>query len=302
MYKIQRTLPNKGNKFYNNGDNGGYSWCITGKPTVDGLNVLDNCVGWACARFNEIYSIETGHTGMKYPQFCCNAERFYGKAQELGLEIRKEPTNGGIMVWEGKGDLAGHVAVVERVNGDGTVLTSESGYNHFAFENHTRNNSNGNWGVNNHYIYLGCIVNPANPKPEDEQPQITDGYPFEGIVKKGSQLYNEDGFKYPCDCKANRICTVEGEKDGRYKIYCSDFNPKTVYTNKENISKRYSDYQFPATIKKGSQLYDANGNAYNKTLTDKRVIVQCEVNGRYAVYNEYFRPNIVYCDKDAIIK
>ena len=304
MYKIQTTLPNKGNTFYNNGNNGGYSWCINGKPTIDGLNVLCNCVGWACARYNEIYSIETGYQGMKYPQFCCNAERFYGKAQELGLEIRKEPTNGGIMVWEGKGDLAGHVAVVERVNSDGTVLTSESGYNHFAFENYTRSNSNGNWGVNNYYVYLGCIVNPANPTPEDNpQPTPTTDYPFEGIIKQGAKLYNESGYKYPCDCKANRDCTVQGELNNRYKVYCSAFNPSIVYTDKSNVTKKGTGYPFPAIVKKGSALYDKNGNKYpNGASCDRKVTVQCEYNGRYQIYGETFNPHVVYCDKSSIVR
>lgn len=301
MYKIQKTLPNKGNKFYNTTSNGGYSECIQGYPTVDGLNVLDNCVGWACGRFNEIYSIETGYKGMKYPKLHCNAENFIDRAKVLGLEIRKEPTNGGIMVWEGKGSLAGHVAAVEKVNSDGSVLTSESGYNHFAFENYTRKNDNGRWGTNSNYPYLGCIVNPAKPKPEDE-PQPSGNYPFEGIIKKGAKLYNVDGYKYPCDCRIDRDCTVQGEVNGRYKVYCSAFKPSIVYTDKENVTKKGTGYPFPAIVKKGSQLYDENGNKYNKTQANRAVTVQGEVNGRYKIYGETFRPHIVYCDKTAIIK
>lgn len=304
MYKIQKTLSNKGNKYYNTTSNGGYSSCIVGKPTVDGLNVLDNCVGWACGRFNEIYSIETGYEGMKYGRLHCNAEYFIDKAKELGLSYQNEPINGGIMVWEGKGDLAGHVAVVEKVNEDGTVLTSESGYNHFDFRNYTRNNSNGRWGLTSDYKYLGCIINPSNPKPEEEQPQPTptESYPFEGIIKQGAKLYDVNGYKYPSDCKANRDCTVEGELNGRYKVYCSAFNPNIVYTDKSNVIKKgTSIYPFNAIIKKGSQLYDVNGNKYNKTNANRNVIVQGEVNGRYQIYGETFTPHVVYCDKNAIM-
>lgn len=304
MYKIQTTLPNKGNKFYNNGNNGGYSWCITGKPTQDGLNVLDNCVGWACGRFNEIYSGETGYNGMKYPQLCCNAERFYGKAKELGLEVRQEPTNGGIMVWEGKGDLAGHVASVEKViEHNYKVKTSESGYNHFAFDNFVRTNDNGNWGVNSNYIYLGCIVNPSNPQPEPEPTPTPTDYPFEGIIKQGAKLYNADGYKYPCDCKANRDCTVQGELNGRYKVYCSAFSPNIVYTDKSNVTKKGTGYPFPAIVKKGSPLYDVNGNRYpNSASADRKVTVQSEVNGRYQIYGDTFNPHVVYCDKSSIVR
>ena len=236
MYKIQKTLPNKGNKFYNNGNNGGYSWCINGKPTIDGLNVLCNCVGWSCARFNEIYSIETGYQGMKYPQLNCNAENFYGRAKDIGLEVRQEPTNGGIMIWEGKGSLAGHVAVVEKINSDGTVFTSESGYNNYDFRNYTRSNNNGNWNLDTRYFkYLGCIVNPCNPQPEDEPQPTPSDYPFEGIVRKGSPLYNEAGYKYPNNASCDRDVTVQGEVNGRYKVYGSTFNPHIVYVNKNDV-------------------------------------------------------------------
>ena len=303
MYKIQTTLPNKGNKFYNNGDNGGYSWCITGKPTVDGLNVLCNCVGWACGRFNEIYSIETGYQGMKYPQLNCNAENFIDRAKSIGLQISDKPVNGGIMVWEGKGSLAGHVAPVEKVIDDNTVLTSESGYNHFDFKNETRTNDNGRWGTNSNYPYLGCIINPSNPQPEPEPTPTPTDYPFEGIVKKGSPLYNADGYRYPNGASADRDVTVQGEVNGRYKVYGSTFNPHIVYVDKQNVTKKGSGYPFPAIIKKGSALYDGSGNRYKYGCqANRKVTVQGELNGRYQIYGETFNPHVVYCDKSSIVR
>ena len=303
MYKIQKTLPNKENKFYNTGSNGGYSWCIQGSPTESGLNVLCNCVGWACGRFNEIYSIETGYQGMKYPQLCCNAEDFYNKAKKIGLQVQYEPVAGGIMVWEGKGKLAGHVAVVEEdIEHSKKVFTSESGYNNYAFRNYTRTNDNGNWGVNSYYTYLGCIVNPSNPKPDVEPTPIpTEDYPFEGIVKKGSQLYDANGMKYN-KAFTNREVRVEGELNGRYKVYGNTFSPHIVYVDKKDVIKKVSEYPFNAIIKKGSQLYNREGAKYNKTFANRKVKVQGEYNDRYEIYGETFRPHVVYCDKDAIIK
>ena len=153
--QIRTTLPEYGNPFYNNGDNGGWSWCITGSPTCDGRNVLSNCVGWACARYNEIIG------EMRYPQFCCNAEDFTDVAVNLGLEISPVPTLGGIMVWEGLGSLAGHVAIVERIDNSNQIFTSESGWNCDYFWNAIRTNDNGNWAMNGNYRFKGCIVNPA---------------------------------------------------------------------------------------------------------------------------------------------
>jgi len=166
-FTVRTSLPEKGDKMYNTTSAGGYSHCIKGKPTQDGLNVLDNCVGWACSRFNEIYNELTGNTGMKYYQLNCNAEDFITRAKKIGLEISSEPVAGGIMVWQGKGSLAGHVAAVEKITGVDAngkpveIMTSESGYNHFAFANKTRKKTNGKWDISSSYPFLGCIINPA---------------------------------------------------------------------------------------------------------------------------------------------
>ena len=81
MFAIRKTKPESGNKFYNTTSNGGYSKCIKGKPTDKGCNVLANCVGYACGRFNEIIG------SMKYPQLNCNAENFIERAKSAGLEV-----------------------------------------------------------------------------------------------------------------------------------------------------------------------------------------------------------------------
>ena len=180
-FTIRTKLPNKGDKLYNTTSAGGYSHCIKGKPTQDGLNVLDNCVGWACSRFNEIYNELTGYVGMKYYQLNCNAEDFITRGKSIGLEVSQEPVAGGIMVWEGKGKLAGHVAVVEEVKSPTQVMTSESGYNHFAFANKIRNKTNGKWDSGSNYPYLGCLINPA---VKEENIYTVKGDTLESISKE----------------------------------------------------------------------------------------------------------------------
>lgn len=158
-FNMRTSKPSAGNKFYNNGKNGGYSWCIEGKPTDRGCNVLSNCVGYACGRFNEIMG------SMKYKTLCCNAENFIERAKQAGLQVVDYPTLGGIMVWQ-KGTLsgndgAGHVAVVERIDSNNQIYTSESGYGGSPFWNSIRKNNNGRWGLGSGYTFRGCIVNPA---------------------------------------------------------------------------------------------------------------------------------------------
>lgn len=157
---IRTTKPTSGNKFFITKSKGGYSTCIQGSPTDSQCNVLSNCVGYACGRFNEIIG------AMKYPSLNCNAENFIERAKNTyGLEISSVPTLGGIMVWQ-KGTLsgndgAGHVAVVEKIIDSNTIYTSESGYGGSAFWNSTRRNTNGRWGIGSAYTFRGCIVNPA---------------------------------------------------------------------------------------------------------------------------------------------
>lgn len=157
---IRTTKPTSGNKFFITKSKGGYSTCIQGNPTDSQCNVLSNCVGYACGRFNEIIG------AMKYPSLNCNAENFIERAKNTyGLEISSVPTLGGIMVWQ-KGTLsgndgAGHVAVVEKIIDSNTIYTSESGYGGSAFWNSTRRNTNGRWGLGSAYTFRGCIVNPA---------------------------------------------------------------------------------------------------------------------------------------------
>lgn len=194
-----RTYKPNGNKNYITTGKGGWNTCIQGYPTDAGANVLANCVGYASGRFNEIINEARGTTGCTYKGLNCNAEWFIERAQQAGLKMGSTPKVGAIICWrkgsvDGGQDGAGHVAIVEKVNSDGSIYTSESGYGSTAFWNQTRNNSNGRWGCGSGYalrafIYLpddvqkivdNC-VNP--PKPEEDK---TNGYT--GKFKEGDKV------------------------------------------------------------------------------------------------------------------
>ena len=162
MFKPRLTKPEAGNKYYNTVLNGGYSGAIVGKPTDKGCNVLANCVGYAAGRFNEIIG-QDKFVYFKYPP---NAEDFYDTAVSQGLKVGKEPKLGAIIVWaKGKtwtsGDGAGHVAVVEEIKSDGSIITSESGYGCTnPFWTTHRYKGNGNWGAGTEYRFLGFVYQP----------------------------------------------------------------------------------------------------------------------------------------------
>ena len=182
--KIRTKCPEKNNKYYNNKRHGGLSDAVNGEPMIKGLTVLDNCVGWANSRFNEIINdpdLKGVVSKFKY-QLVCDAEDFIESAKRQGLKINQTPIEGGIMVWQkgatlGSSDGAGHVAVVERVYDDGTILTSESGWNSWTFKTVRRSNANGRWNQNEYYKFRGCIINPSikNPKVVPVPPLEVDG-------------------------------------------------------------------------------------------------------------------------------
>lgn len=181
--KIRTTCP-KNNKYYIRTVTGGLNGAVAGEPTIAGANVLCNCVGYANGRFNEIWNDPElkGIVKAFHAQLTCNAENFIESAKRQGLKISSTPIEGGIMVWQkgrtlGGGDGAGHVAVVERVYDDGTILTSESGWASWAFKTVRRDNRNGRWGQNSYYKFRGCIINPSvkDPKVVPVPPLVIDG-------------------------------------------------------------------------------------------------------------------------------
>lgn len=181
--KIRTECP-RNNKYYIRKVTGGLNGAVAGNPTQKYANVLDNCVGYANGRFNESINdpdLEGIAKAFKY-QLVCDAEDFIESAKRQGLKISSTPIEGGVMVWQ-KGrtlspsDGAGHVAFVERVYDDGSIMTSESGWASWAFKTVRRDNKNGRWGQNSNYTFRGCIINPSikDPKVVPVPPLTVDG-------------------------------------------------------------------------------------------------------------------------------
>ena len=264
--KIRTSKPSAGNKFYITTSNGGYSKCIKGKPTDKDCNVLANCVGYACGRFNEIIG------SMRYPYLNCNAENFIERAiNTYGLEIGQTPKAGAIMVWQ-KGstlsgnDGAGHVAIVEKVIDANTVYTSESGYGGSAFWNSTRKNSNGRWGIGSSYTFRGFIYNPSVKEEVTPTPSSSD---YEYIVKSGDTLSSI----------ARRYNTTYQEL-ARYNNIA---NPNLIYVNQvikiPNVKKPSIDIL--ELVKKTIRGDYGNGQARKNALGKYYDEVQHQVNLNY---------------------
>ena len=150
-------------------------WKVGQNPCIARYNgtVLPNCVGYAHGRFCEIL----GYFHPSLPR--CNAGLWI-KNLGKGLSWGKTPKLGAVVVWSKPG-AAGHVAVVEYLNSDGTIMLSESGYSktwNTRFWNSKR--SGPNW-YNTRYHFEGFIYNPATEG-------ITKVAPWDGGTPSGTNL------------------------------------------------------------------------------------------------------------------
>lgn len=140
------TAPSKTNKYYISNEYGGYNPCIE----IEGKLCLPNCVGYAYGRIMEVLE--------KDPHLSTSdAENWYYHTED-GYARSKTPSVFSVVCWK-KGeayngnDGYGHIAVVESVEADGTIVTSNSA-----------------WG--GAYFYLKKI------KP----PYTLSGYDFQGFI------------------------------------------------------------------------------------------------------------------------
>lgn len=279
--QMRTSKPGAGNKFFITTGAGGYSHCIVGKPTDSQCNVLSNCVGYACGRFNEIIG------SMKYPYLNCNAENFIERAKSAGLQVVSYPTLGGIMVWQ-KGDTlsgndgAGHVAVVERIDSANQIYTSESGYGSSAFWNSIRSNANGRWGLGSGYSFRGCIINPAIGDVHYVEPTPTPTPSGETIyvVVKGDTL--------------SRIASLYGTTYQKLAEYNGIANPNLIYPGQHIRIPEASGKVETITyvVKPGdnlSKIAKAYNTSWQKIYEDNKDVI-----GK--------NPNLIYVGQKLIIK
>lgn len=120
-YTPRLTEPESNNKNYIHYTHGGYGYCIY----INNGSVLPNCVGYAWSRWRELLN---KHHNLSR----ANAEMWYGNTAD-GYKRGKTPKLGAVICWRkgavgNESDGAGHVAIVEQIKSDGTIVTSNSAY------------------------------------------------------------------------------------------------------------------------------------------------------------------------------
>ena len=227
-FTMRTTRPANNKNFITRGS-GGWNTCIKGSPRYQYADALANCVGYASGRFNEIINIARETSGCTYTTLNCNAVNFKERAEAAGLQTGSTPRRGAIMCWSKEGD-AGHVAIVERVNNNNSVYTSESGWGSSSiFWNSTRTNNNGRWGCGAGYyfrcfIYLPDDVQKAidaeEPKPTPTPaPTPSDKFNIGDKVVINGALYVSSTASSPAGSVSNKITNITRKAPGTAHPY-----------------------------------------------------------------------------------
>lgn len=211
IYNERLTAPSTTDKNYLHHTKGGYNYCII----ISGSSCLPNCVGYAWGRWRELLG--------KYHNLArTNAENWYGNTAD-GYKRGQTPKLGAVICWrKGKAgvssDGAGHVAIVEKINDDGSILISQSAYGGSRFTTKTIKPPFV-YGAN--YTFQGFIYPPVEfeEKKEEEvkiDPARSFNKSFEGTYKTTAALHLRAGAG---TSKKSLVVMPQGAKVRCYGYY-----------------------------------------------------------------------------------
>lgn len=193
--------PSTDNRYWIKTTKGGLNECIL----IKGDSCLPNCVGYAWGRWYELL-------GKKPKLSKGNAENWYNYKD--GYKRGKTPKLGAVICWrKGKAgnaeDGAGHVAIVEQINSDGSIVASESNYMGKRFN--TRKLSK-TYYLGKSYTFQGFIYLPEEEKKEEPKKKTVNELAQEcikGLWGNGSarkQKLTAAGYNYTAvQAEVNRI-------------------------------------------------------------------------------------------------
>ncbi len=198
--------PSKSNSYYNSDINpyvkNGYGMFQNG----------GNCTCYAYGRFYELSKEKPSlYTG--------NAKNWYPYVQD-GYERGETPKLGAIICFYASGNKGGHVAVVEEIEKDGSIITSNSGYQSSMFYLQTLKAP---YYIGSDYEFQGFIYNPINF--------------MEGIVSEFQEYLNQTyGYhlvvdnSFGPDTRKHAVMALQTEMNRQYGsglVVDGSFGPKT---------------------------------------------------------------------------
>ena len=233
MFTPRLTAPAVNNKDYIHTSKGGYNPCIMINKKTG--SCIPYCVGYAFGRAYESW-------GVGKPKLSrANAEDWYGYKD--GYKRGKVPKIGAIMCWrKGKAgygaDGAGHVAFVEKVNADGSVVASQSNYSGTRFYTRTMKKL---YALGAGYTFQGFIYPPKDLVTAPEKSGFSSSnLDAPATIKKGRYFTIHGTLKSNLAMHRVEVGIVSG-KTGKY-IY--HYDNKKVNAKSFDIHKADSAMQF----------------------------------------------------------
>ena len=133
---------------------GQLDWTMVGSQ--HGVPNIGNCTCYAWGRFWEIANFDSD----KRP-LLSTADANYWWSYNDGYERGQTPKLGAVLcLYGGNYSGWGHVAVVEQINPDGSILTSESGFHGYFWELRLRRPPDYVYSSYDGYTFKGFIYNP----------------------------------------------------------------------------------------------------------------------------------------------
>lgn len=159
LFSPYTSTPSTSDKNFINTDYGGYSNCIV-RNKSNGYT-LPNCVAFVHGMWLSTITEAVGlEEAKKVEHDMCwgNAEAYWGYTED-GFKRGQTPKLNAIMVWEGKGSLAGHVMTVTTIKDNGDVIATGSDYSGAKFYTREYYKSQ-NYNFSSSYIFKGFIYCP----------------------------------------------------------------------------------------------------------------------------------------------
>ena len=276
------------------------------------VNAGGNCTWYAWGRAYEIL-------GTRPKLGTGNASTWYSYNQQNGYyPYGSTPRLGAIACWGGGSTGAGHVAVVEQINSDGSFVISESSWSATDWYFRTRTlNANGYYASNyplQGYIYIYDSV-PTTATISINTTRVQKGNTITFSVNSDTATsfnigINRDGTRVLTQGVFNNSFTYTCSETGIYSAYVTASN-NAGYKDSETVEWIVYDHSGLASdfyayiVKQNSGKYltmnasafssDSNGKAYNVQLADTNnnndlkqlwhFVKQSD--GSYKIYNQY---------------
>lgn len=200
--------PSYSDKYWIRKSSGGYNPCIRGCNQSRDY-VLPNCVGYVHGRFMEIMGATSSNLAN------ANGGQMFLHTED-GYERGQTPQLGAVICWSMDGG-AGHVAIVEQINDDGSIITSNSAYSEKSslfFYTSKLYPPSYLWS-NAPYHFQGFIYNPmgggSNSTAKIEKfIEVLKSHIGDAPTKSDQKLRAESAYNY-CSTKFVVACAKESE-------------------------------------------------------------------------------------------